>query len=145
MNITKGDWRADDVEIEQMSFKGPYVKVNAGGALMIFDGLVAVVGGLDEKQARANANLIAEAGNIANETGFTPRQLADQKAELLEACKVLSKHLDNVMSINLCIGISDTSRCKHFSEDMDIWECGKCKISRDLISASKLIAKVKEK
>jgi len=35
-------------------------------------------------QLKANAKLIAEAGTVANETGFTPRQLADQKAELLE-------------------------------------------------------------
>jgi len=33
---------------------------------------------------KANANLIAEAFNVANETGYTPRQLANQKAELLE-------------------------------------------------------------
>ena len=34
---------------------------------------------------KANADLIAEAFNVANETGYTPSQLADQKAELLEA------------------------------------------------------------
>jgi len=37
------------------------------------------------KQARANAKLIAEAGTVANETGKTPRQLADINAELLDA------------------------------------------------------------
>lgn len=37
--------------------------------------------------AEANAALIAEAGTVANETGLTPRQLADQRAELLEALK----------------------------------------------------------
>lgn len=31
----------------------------------------------------ANGRLIAEAGTVANETGLTPRQLADQRAELL--------------------------------------------------------------
>ena len=34
----------------------------------------------------ANAVLIAEAFNVADETGLTPRQLADQRAELLTAC-----------------------------------------------------------
>lgn len=34
-----------------------------------------------------NAKLIAEAGTVANETGYTPRQLADQKADLLDALK----------------------------------------------------------
>jgi hypothetical protein len=37
--------------------------------------------------AEANANLIAEAFTVAHETGLTPRQLAEQRAELLTACK----------------------------------------------------------
>ena len=37
----------------------------------------------------ANANLIAEAGTVANETGKTPRQLADENAKLREACEAL--------------------------------------------------------
>lgn len=35
----------------------------------------------------ANARLIAEAGTVTYETGLTPRQLAEQRSELLEACK----------------------------------------------------------
>ena len=35
------------------------------------------------EEACANAHLIAEAGNVYHETGLTPRQLADQRAELL--------------------------------------------------------------
>lgn len=37
--------------------------------------------------AQANAYLIAEAFNVAEETGLTPRQLADQRRELREVCK----------------------------------------------------------
>ena len=33
----------------------------------------------------ANANLIAEAFNVLHETGLTPRQLDEQRRELLEA------------------------------------------------------------
>jgi hypothetical protein len=33
----------------------------------------------------ANARLIAEAGTVTTETGLTPRQLAEQRAELLAA------------------------------------------------------------
>lgn len=33
----------------------------------------------------ADANLIAEAGTVANETGLTPRELLKQRDELLEA------------------------------------------------------------
>lgn len=38
-------------------------------------------------QRIANARLIAEAGTVATETGLTPRQLAEQRKELLEAAK----------------------------------------------------------
>lgn len=38
-----------------------------------------------DADARANARLIAEAGTVATETGLTPRQLAEQRKELLEA------------------------------------------------------------
>lgn len=40
-----------------------------------------------EARQRANARLIAEAGTVAHETGLTPRQLAEQRAELLEVVK----------------------------------------------------------
>ncbi len=38
---------------------------------------------------KANAKLIAEVGTVANETGKTPRQLADINADLLGALKDL--------------------------------------------------------
>ena len=37
------------------------------------------------KENEANAKLIAEAGTVTNETGKSPRQLADENKELLEA------------------------------------------------------------
>lgn len=40
----------------------------------------------------ANARLIAEAGTVATETGLTPRQLAEQRAELLEALQAMVDH-----------------------------------------------------
>ena len=44
-------------------------------------------GQYNEDTAEANACLIAEAGTVAHKTGFTPRQLAEQRAELVEALK----------------------------------------------------------
>ena len=38
----------------------------------------------------ANARLITGAGTVATETGLTPRQLADQRTELLEALRELT-------------------------------------------------------
>ncbi len=73
MDITKGTW---EVKKGSESF---YVKTP--------DRMIAKLSGLHTDEAKDNANLIAEAGTVANETGFTPRQLAEQKADLLAACE----------------------------------------------------------
>lgn len=48
----------------------------------------------------ANAAFIAEAGTVAHETGLTPRQLADQRDELLAALKrtecIIADHVSGV-------------------------------------------------
>ena len=54
----------------------------AGNRLAIVDGE-----GNSSGQNEANASLIAEAFNVATETGLTPRQIADQRSELLAALK----------------------------------------------------------
>lgn len=46
-----------------------------------------------ESEQEANAQLIAEAGTVANETGFTPRQLAEQNQNLKEACLMAREEL----------------------------------------------------
>ena len=44
----------------------------------------------------ANARMIAEAGTVAHETGRTPRQLADELAELLAALKAAVERMEAV-------------------------------------------------
>ena len=44
---------------------------------------------LEEQQS--NAQLIAEAGTVANATGLTPRQLLEQRDSLLEALEIVKK------------------------------------------------------
>ena len=51
--------------------------------------LIANAYGKTKEEAEGNAKLIAEAGTVHNETGYSPRELADQKAELLEALKAV--------------------------------------------------------
>ena len=41
--------------------------------------------GIKEDETKANAELIAESFNVTNESGLTPRQLLDQRNELLDA------------------------------------------------------------
>ena len=48
----------------------------------------------------ANAELVADAFNMREETGLTPRQLAEQRAELLEAAKSLRDNLRCVLRVN---------------------------------------------
>ena len=43
----------------------------------------------DGDEDEANALFIAEAGTVAEETGLSPRQLADQRADLLAALKAI--------------------------------------------------------
>ena len=54
----------------------------------------------------ANAELIAEAFNVTHETGRTPRQLADERAELIAA-------LDNLLASQIDpMGIKAANCCK---------------------------------
>ena len=52
-----------------------------------------VCGG-SNKVSGADAELIAEAFNVTHETGRTPRQLADERAELIEALEGVITHVN---------------------------------------------------
>lgn len=59
------------------------------------------INGMPHGIARANAALIAEAFNVANETGRTPAQLAAERAELVAAiAKVMQEHFDHAKRCN---------------------------------------------
>lgn len=58
---------------------------------------IAVLGDCHEEEEQGNAALIAETFNVYHETGLTPYQLADQRAELLEALqKIPQRYLDDM-------------------------------------------------
>lgn len=44
---------------------------------------------IERDEMLANAHLVIEAGTVAHETGMTPRQLAEQRAELLAALEMV--------------------------------------------------------
>lgn len=50
----------------------------------------------DGADAVRHAQLAAEAFNVCSETGLTPRQLAEQRRELLAACRTLRNQLDSL-------------------------------------------------
>ena len=47
--------------------------------------------GYTREQRLADAELIAEAGNVTNESGFTPRELLEQRDSLLEALNYVER------------------------------------------------------
>jgi hypothetical protein len=81
--------------------------------------LVCTTAGREEKEDIANANLITEAGTIANETGLTPRQLAEQRSELLEALKEMVNREAIKFNFDFkrcnCNQFLDTGSCRHVS------------------------------
>ena len=58
--------------------KHPLTIVRVAGG----EDVIAAVWGAKVSEDRPNATLIAEAGTVANETGLTPRQLAERVVEL---------------------------------------------------------------
>ncbi len=71
--ITKGEWEVTEGDHEGIKH-----------IVAKFDGTeddFATIWNFNE-QAQANAKLIAEAGTVFNETGYTPRQLVDRIDEL---------------------------------------------------------------
>lgn len=88
MEHTKGEWgncydRQSDQHLIFIELSG-----NSGSKIChIAAVLPDIIAIHSRKEFEANARLIAEAGTVTNETGFTPKQLAEQKADLLEACE----------------------------------------------------------
>lgn len=80
---TKGPWKASKFSsvVGCAISTQPDPKKNT----VIIAGVHGSFGDDYRAEVEANAALIAEAGTVANETGLTPRQLADQRAELLAA------------------------------------------------------------
>ena len=85
MDITKGEWvirkyeEDDEILIGIENKNGTFASI----AKVTWYG----EDDCNSDAAEADAHLIAEAGAVANETGFTPRQLAEQKVNLREALK----------------------------------------------------------
>lgn len=89
LNITKGEWSKNhDPEYpEEIS-----IECDAGTDNRYF--IATVDFGMDQE---ANADLIIEAGTVANETGLTPRQLLDQRNELIGVLDELANGYEGCM------------------------------------------------
>lgn len=94
LNITKGEWEfrksispaSENFKIVSKNNTGQEIKILAE----TFIHSRAGIGNISKEEMASNANLIVEAGNVANETGLTPRELQKQRDELLEALKKIN-------------------------------------------------------
>lgn len=77
---TKGEWYNNPLE----------GKIRDGNQGIICE---LVIGIKTDQEYEANAKLIAEAGTVANETGYTPKQLAEHKDILHRACLMVKEEL----------------------------------------------------
>lgn len=85
-NITTGKWEVrSDVPYSTGGFKVFRGRGENNKTIvhLPYGNIIPCPQGKGYHENKANAELIAEAGTVTNETGFTPRQLADQKADLL--------------------------------------------------------------
>ncbi len=89
-HITKGKWMHDDGHIFTDNSNGTNTKYNS----------IASVHDIysDDGTPECNYKLILEAGNVTNECGLSPRQLLEQRNELLEALQMLLKSHSNMSS-----------------------------------------------
>ena len=91
--IAKGQWVAGYPQWKRGGH--PYkIAISAGGKT-IANVLTWQDWHQRDMKPEANALLITEAGTVAHETGLTPRQLAEQRAELLEALQDLVAQVDD--------------------------------------------------
>lgn len=95
----------------KMALKGmptPTYKQTVKNTKTIGGNLMAITFGRTKMEAEANANLIAEAGTVATEFGLTPRQLLDQRNEMLEA-------------LEFAPIVSEYNTCESFIKAYETW------------------------
>ena len=86
--ITQGDWEIKGSVNNKRDSIFWHTTIVCGGKQ------VARTSGIGIDESVDNARLITEAGNFCNQTGFTPKQLADHRAALLAACEKTVDHLN---------------------------------------------------
>jgi hypothetical protein len=86
--ITKGEWKAKRL---RDNGGAPYATLYEAHIDL---GVCMVWAPEGNEEQEANAELIAEAGTVANETGMTPRELVDK---LREAVKLVERSRDEAL------------------------------------------------
>ena len=96
MEITKGEWEA---KYREGAGWEVYLNGNPGRMIASMAWYQIPTSEMNEDVEEANAKLIAEAGTVYNETGYSPRELADRNVELLEASTLLYNLLRKIATV----------------------------------------------
>lgn len=88
--ITSGVWT-----IKQNKKQDYYVSGSSWLKLCKVYNIVSKITPETQIESKANAEIIAEAGTITNQCGFSPKQLLEQRDELLKALSQLYNALDS--------------------------------------------------
>lgn len=93
MKHTKGEWWYEHQTLKN-KYGTEYFRINS--ELSDDNGIDEFIHvyGITKEETEANAKLIVEAGNVANESGLTPRQLLEQRNEMLEALEWFVKRCE---------------------------------------------------
>ena len=89
--------------------------VTENGSKLLVKGIEIPLG--QHEEAEANAELIAEAFNVTNECGLTPRQLFEQRNELLDVLEELYNSMNpkdvtrNKIFMNIPLGKNYVGSC----------------------------------
>jgi hypothetical protein len=86
----------------------PGITVRAGDELLFIAFLWNEGGKEVKKRQRHNAALIAEAFDVATETGLSPREMADRLAEIKKA---IQRFNDGDFCQDACIGVIEEAAC----------------------------------
>jgi len=95
-NITPGEWKVVDCYDGLCIGMGSYLENSSTFyAKHRWDCADDDPDALGDPECEANAQLIAEAGTVCNETGKTPRELQQERDEALAALKQVKELADN--------------------------------------------------
>lgn len=89
LNITKGVWKLSEGVFSSLDLIITTGDRENFGKAPICE-IDVYFNGAHGNEQQANANLIAEAGTVANECGLTPRQLLEQRNELVDVLDKLA-------------------------------------------------------
>ena len=90
---TPGPWVVDEDDARDGCWFVPVIADGHGNVCEVYGSEIFLSITDDD---RANAALIAEAGTAYHDTGLTPRELAEQRAELLAALREGARVLGNM-------------------------------------------------